>query len=80
MERERRQFTRKWIARYGHSSQAAVFDITSLSSYSELSDFVEWGYNRDGENLPQINLGMIWTDKNNNKLPVKNNPIFIPFV
>ncbi len=62
MERERRQFTRKWIARYGHSSQAAVFDITSLSSYSELSDFVEWGYNRDGENLPQINLGMIYAE------------------
>ena len=56
MERERRQFFKKWVARYGQSSQAVVFDITSLSSYSELLDFLEWGYNRDGEKLPQINI------------------------
>ncbi len=68
MERERRQFTQKWVARYGHSSQAVVFDITSLSSYSELLDFVEWGYNRDGENLPQINLGMIYAE--DHRLPL----------
>lgn len=34
-------------------------DITSVSSYSELIDFVRWGYNRDGEKLPQINLLML---------------------
>lgn len=34
-------------------------DITSISSYSELVDFVEYGYNRDGEKMPQINILMV---------------------
>lgn len=36
-----------------------VYDITSLSSYSQLLNLLEYGYNRDGENLPQINLSLI---------------------
>ncbi len=34
-------------------------DISSLSSYSGQNAFVEWGYNRDGESLPQVNLGIL---------------------
>ena len=34
-------------------------DITSVSSYSELNEFVSYGYNRDKEKLPQINLLMV---------------------
>jgi transposase len=36
-----------------------VYDITSLSSYSELINILEYGYNRDHVDLPQINLAMI---------------------
>jgi transposase len=36
-----------------------IYDITSLSSYSQLINLLEYGYNRDGESLPQINLSMI---------------------
>jgi transposase len=36
-----------------------VYDITSLSSYSQLINLLEYGYNRDGESLPQINLSLI---------------------
>jgi transposase len=35
------------------------YDITSVSSYSELNEYVCHGYNRDGEKLPQINLAML---------------------
>ena len=35
------------------------YDITSVSSYAELNEYVCCGYNRDGEKLPQINLAMI---------------------
>lgn len=35
------------------------YGITSFSSYSTKIDFVEWGYNRDRETLPQINLGTV---------------------
>ena len=34
-------------------------DITSVSSYSELNEFVSYGYNRDREKLPQVNLLMV---------------------
>ena len=34
------------------------FDITSISSYSQMLTMVEWGYNRDKEKLRQINLGL----------------------
>ncbi|MBP7868072.1 MAG: IS1634 family transposase [Acidobacteria bacterium] len=57
MDRERETFFGRWIARQG-APRAVVFDITSLSSYAKLVDLVEWGYNRDGEGLPQVNLGM----------------------
>jgi len=36
-----------------------IYDITSLSSYSQLIKLLEYGYNRDGESLPQINLSLI---------------------
>ncbi len=34
-------------------------DITGISSYSELNEFISYGYNRDGEKLPQVNLLMV---------------------
>lgn len=51
-------FFREWNQLLGHQA-AAYFDITSLSSYSQNIDFLEWGYNRDGESLEQVNLGVI---------------------
>lgn len=40
--------------------ECIAFDITSISSYSNLIEIVENGYNRDGEDLSQINLGMLF--------------------
>jgi transposase len=54
----RSQFFHCWIENQGEI-RAVIFDITSLSSYSKLLEYLEWGYNRDGENLPQVNLGLI---------------------
>lgn len=34
-----------------------AYDVTSVSSYAQGIADTEWGYNRDGEKLPQINLG-----------------------
>jgi transposase len=34
------------------------YDVTSISSYAQQMPAVERGYNRDGENLAQFNLGM----------------------
>jgi transposase len=37
---------------------AVCYDVTSISSYARQMPDVEHGYNRDGENLAQFNLGM----------------------
>lgn len=41
------------------TKRTLVYDITSLSSYSSLIRLLEYGYNRDGQSLPQINLSLI---------------------
>ncbi|WP_366934698.1 hypothetical protein [Mesotoga sp.] len=35
------------------------YDITSVSSYGELNEYVKYGYNRDREKLKQINLALL---------------------
>jgi transposase len=38
-------------------------DITSISSYSNLIEYVESGYNREGDKLKQINLCMVFGEQ-----------------
>jgi transposase len=51
-------FMGKMLRNLGTKS-TLVYDLTSLSSYSQLINLLEYGYNRDGFNLPQLNLFMI---------------------
>jgi transposase len=53
------KFFKKWGKKRAEQEYVA-FDITSISSYSKLIEMVEMGYNRDGEDLPQINMGMLF--------------------
>jgi transposase len=55
---ERDTFYHLWCSLRSEVEYLAL-DITSISSYSHLIDSVEWGYNRDGENLPQINMCLL---------------------
>jgi hypothetical protein len=66
-EHERRSFYQKWAA-FRSEQEYLALDITSISSYSSLIDAVEWGYNRDGEDLPQVNLCLLMGEKS--RLPV----------
>ena len=52
-------FLKNWIE-YLNPIKTIYYDITSISSYSENNDFIEWGYNRDGEKLAQLNLGLVY--------------------
>jgi transposase len=52
------RFTVDWIGNM-QPIHGIYYDITSFSSYSTGIDYVEWGYNRDKEDLPQINMGMV---------------------
>ncbi len=56
---KRISFFESWT-RLRSEKEYLVYDVTSISSYSKLNELLEFGYNRDGENLPQINLGMLF--------------------
>jgi transposase len=64
---ERTAFYEKW-AETRQEQEYFALDITSVSSYSELIGDVAWGYNRDGEKLPQVNVCMLVGEKS--KLPI----------
>lgn len=52
-------FSKELIAKNTTDAQPLLYDITSLSSSSSLMDILEYGYNRDGDNLPQLNLSIV---------------------
>jgi len=64
---ERMAFYENW-AKFRCEQEYLALDITSISSYSELISDIEWGYNRDKEKLPQINLCLLMGEKT--RLPV----------
>ena len=68
---EREAFYQAWCAMRAEQEYLAL-DITSTSSYSTGIQDVEWGYNRDNENLPQINLCMLMGETS--RLPVYQVP------
>ena len=51
------RFFQAWITEQ-RLPRAVIYDTTSISTYSERLEDAEWGYNRDKETLPQINLAM----------------------
>ncbi len=41
------------------TNRTLMYDLTSLSSHSQLINLLEYGYSRDDPELPQINLSMV---------------------
>ena len=64
---QRETFYQTWCELRCEQEYLAL-DITSTSSYSELIGDVEWGYNRDQEQLAQINLCMLMGETS--RLPI----------
>lgn len=64
---ERMYFFEKW-GEYRSENEYIALDTTSISTYSELINDAEWGYNRDKEKLPQVNVCMLMGEKS--KLPI----------
>jgi transposase len=50
-------FFKEWV-RHKSAGKKIYYDVTSISSYSDEMIDVEFGYNRDNEDLPQYNIGM----------------------
>ncbi len=60
-------FFREWL-KQKKPKEYVAYDVTSISSYSKNITELEWGYNRDKEKLPQLNLGMYFGEES--KLPL----------
>jgi len=58
-ETEISSFFIEWI-KYHSERDYLAFDVTSMSTQSQNISNAEWGYNRDGENLAQLNFGMFY--------------------
>jgi transposase len=56
---QRMRFFTEWVNSRSEQEYIA-YDVTSISTYSQGIDIAEWGYNRDKERIPQINLGMYY--------------------
>lgn len=61
-EDDRQRFLSLWLAKMTEDDYLC-YDITSISSYSHGNEYIKFGYNRDGESLPQINLAMLFGQK-----------------
>lgn len=61
-EDSRQKFLSLWLNKMTEHDYLC-YDITSVSSYSRGNEYVKYGYNRDGESLPQINLAMLFGQK-----------------
>jgi len=66
-EAERNEFYRAWYKVIKEREYIAL-DTTSISSYSQNRSDCEFGYNRDGEELAQTNLCMLFGEKS--RLPI----------
>ena len=58
-ENERQHFLSLWLKRLSET-ELLCYDITSISSYARANEYIRWGYNRDKEKMPQINLAMLF--------------------
>lgn len=60
--KSRIEFFNDWIKKR-KEQEFIAYDVTSISSYGKGLVNAEWGYNRDKEKLPQINLGMYYGEE-----------------
>lgn len=64
---EKQTFFTKWMNKVLENDYIC-YDITSISSYSELNEYIKYGHNRNREKLPQLNLAMLFGQKG--RLPI----------
>jgi len=61
-QNQQQHFLHLWL-KHLTENEFLYYDITSISSYATNNEYVYWGYNRDHEKLPQINLAMLYGQK-----------------
>lgn len=74
---DRLSFFNAWM-KAKRTEEYLAYDVTSISSYGKGIESLEWGYNRDKEKLPQINLGMYYGEESRLPLYYRIYPGSIP--
>lgn len=64
---QKQTFLNRWMKKILEDDYLC-YDITSISSYSQINEYIKYGYNRDKEALPQLNLAVLFGQ--NGQLPV----------
>lgn len=64
---QKQQFFMKQIRRH-RKEEVWVYDTTSISSYSQNLTQVKYGYNKESDPIPQLNLGLVYGEESG--LPV----------
>ncbi len=62
---KRGEFYSLWNDMHAHEKSKIFYDVTSFSTYSGLIQKAQFGYNRDGEALRQINQGLFCSEESN---------------
>jgi len=68
--KQQEDFFKLWVKK-ALGDGAVCYDVTSISSYAQDMPTVERGYNRDGDDLAQFNLGMFCTE--DTRIPIYYN-------
>lgn len=61
-EDDRQHFQSLWLKKIMEHDYLC-YDITSISSYAQSNEYIRYGYNRDREKLPQLNLALLFGQK-----------------
>ena len=78
-EADRQRFFSFWLKKISEQ-EYLCYDITSVSSYSESNEYIKYGYNRDHENLPQLNLATLYGQQSHRPAYYRRMPGNIPDV
>ena len=52
-------FYKEWVAGFEKKGEKTLYDLTSISCYGRNIDMAGWGYNRDKEDLQQVNYALL---------------------
>lgn len=64
----KKRFFVEWIKKHNQKEGTVFYDVSSISTYAQDIEIAEYGYNRDHENLPQVNIGLLVDQKS--RLPL----------
>ncbi len=63
----KQSFFSQWMQRIA-DDEVLCYDVTSISSFAQANEYIKYGYNRDREKLPQLNLALLFGQ--HSRLPI----------